>query len=67
MMDTGNRIIRKDGKWKKGRFATVISPPNPDRGGEFMARFGQQGKFFVALAKFYVVLTSPPDDTIQEG
>ncbi len=53
-MKVGDRITRKDGKWAKKRFATLIAEPNED--GEIMARFGTRGKYFGGYAKNYIVI-----------
>lgn len=55
-----DRIVRKDGKWKKGRYATVIS--GPDEEGVILARFGSMGKYFEGRAGNYVVIREGKDD-----
>jgi len=49
-----DRIVRKDGKWKKGRYATVLTEPDED--GIILARFGSKGKYFEGKAENYVVI-----------
>ena len=49
-----DRIVRKDGKWKKGRYATVIS--EPDKDAIIFARHGSRGKCFEGKAEDYVVI-----------
>ena len=49
-----DRIVRRDGKWKKGRYATVIS--EPDEKGVILARFGSKGKYFEGRVDNYVVV-----------
>jgi len=54
-LKSGDKITRKDGKWKRRRFATVIS--EPDEGGVILARFGTMGKYFAGYAKNYIRVT----------
>ena len=54
MMKYLDKVTRKDGTWKKGRYATVICEPNEN--GEIFMRFGSMGKYFAGWAKDYIVI-----------
>jgi len=52
-MRVGDRIISKHGRWRKGRFATIVAV---GKDGDFLARFGTKGKYFGGWAKDYLVI-----------
>ena len=60
-----DKITRKDGSWRNGRYATVIT--EPDSEGVILARFGRAGKYFEGKARNYIVIDdSNPNLTRKE-